>query len=404
MRARRRARRGGAQPPAAGSRRVFWLAAALLSYTYVGFPALVVLRGWAFPRRHREAPITPSVTVVIAAHNEVDVIAAKVRNILAVDYPADRLDVLVVSDGSDDGTVEAARSAADGRAEVLDLPRVGKDRALNAAVERARGEILVFTDANTMFGRASLTALVAPFADPEVGGVAGDQRYTDGTVDDAVAGGERHYWAFDRLLKQSESRAGNVISATGAIYAIRRELFLDVPPGVTDDFATSTGVIVQGRRLVFAPSAVAYEPVGASSDAEFARKVRIMTRGLEGVVLRRELLDPRRHGFYALQLLSHKVLRRLMVVPLALLAASSARLARASAPFRLLAGGQAAVYALGLVGLAAGRRPRARSRVLALPAYFVLVNAASVRAISNVVRRRPIQVWEPQRGPGAPGR
>jgi hypothetical protein len=168
---------------------------------------------------------------------------------------------------------------------------------------------------------------------------------------------------------------------------------------VTDDFVTSTGVIAQGHRLVFAPDAVAHEPVAASGDAEFARKVRVMTRGLEAVVHRRELLDPRRHGFYSLQLFSHKVLRRVMVLPLALLAASAARLARESPPFRLLAAGQAAVYTLGLAGLIAGRRPRARARPLALPAYFCLVNAAAVRAIANVVRRRPITTWEPQRAP-----
>lgn len=384
------------------SRRLFWLAAGLVSYTYVGFPALVLARSRLRPRDYRREPITPRVSVIIAAHNEVAVIADKVRNILAADYPADRLEVIVASDGSDDGTVQAAQDAGGARVRVLDLPRVGKHRALNAAVAQAQGEVLVFTDANSMFGSRSLAALVAPFADPAVGGVAGDQRYLDGTLDDAVAGGERHYWAFDRLLKESESRAGSVISATGAIYAIRRSLFLEVPPGVTDDFATSTGVIVQGHRLVFAPDAVAYEPVGSSSDVEFGRKVRIMTRGLEGVVVRRQLLDPRRHGFYALQLFSHKVLRRVMVLPLALLAASAARLARESRLFALLTAAQGAVYALGLVGLAAGRRPRARARALALPAYFCLINAASLQAIANVARRRPITTWEPQRSQEGP--
>jgi GT2 family glycosyltransferase len=386
------------------SRRLFWLAASLVSYTYVGFPALAVARGRLFPRDYRTAPITPGVTVVIAARNEVAVIGAKVRNLLAADYPAERLEVIVASDGSDDGTVEAARAAGDGRVTVLDLPRLGKAAVLNEAVARAAGEILVFTDANSMFARTALRALVAPFADPAVGGVAGDQRYDDGTADDAVAGGERQYWALDRMLKDAESRAGRVVSATGAIYAVRRSLFLPVPPGVTDDFVTSTGVIAQGHRLVFAPDAVAYEPVAASGDAEFARKVRVMTRGLEAVVHRRELLDPRRHGFYALQLFSHKVLRRVMVLPLTLLAASAARLARESPAFRLLAAGQAAVYVLGLLGLVAGRRPRARARPLALPAYFCLVNAAAVRAIANVARRRPITTWEPQRAPEAAAR
>src|SRR5919107_1350345 len=137
------------------------------------------------------------------------------------------------------------------------------------------------------------------------------------------------------MLKTAESLGGNVISATGAIYAVRRELFAPVPSGVTDDFATSTAVIAQGRRLVFAPAATAFEPVGRSGGLEFERKVRVMTRGLNAVVARRELLDPRRHGFYALQLLSHKVLRRVMALPLAVLAVSAGVLARRSAPFRV---------------------------------------------------------------------
>src|SRR5206468_3760539 len=143
------------------------------------------------------------------------------------------------------------------------------------------------------------------------------------------------YWAIDRALKQAESRAGSVISATGAIYAVRRELFREIPEGVTDDFATSTGVIAQGHRLVFAAGATAYEPVGPTREVEFGRKVRVMTRGLRGVIVRRELLDPRRHGFYSVQLASHKVLRRLMAVPLAILAISAARLRRQGLLFRL---------------------------------------------------------------------
>ena len=378
------------------TRRIFWLAAGIVSYTYVGFPVLVLVRGRLRPRRHAAAPITPSLTVVVAAHNEVGVIADKVRNVLACDYPRDRLELVVASDGSDDGTCAAARAAGDDRVRVLELPRIGKAYALNAAVAAAGGEVVVFTDANTMFAPDALRELVAPFADPAVGGVAGDQRYVDAAAEDAVAGGERGYWGLDRALKAAESRAGNVISATGAIYAIRRALFVAVTPGVTDDFATSTGVIAQGYRLVFAPRAVAYEPVGAGAGVEFERKVRVITQGLEAVVRRRELLDPRRHGFYALQLLSHKVLRRVMVVPLAVLAVTAARLGRESRAFAVLAAAQGSLYVAGLVGLVAGRR--ARARLLALPAYFCLVNAAALRAIVNVACRRRIDRWEPRRG------
>jgi glycosyltransferase involved in cell wall biosynthesis len=381
-------------------RGLFALAAALVGYTYVGFPMLVLLRSRLRPRDHRSAPITPRVSLIIAARNEEAVIAGRIENALSLDYPADLLEVIVASDGSEDATVALVRACADPRVRVLDLPRVGKDGALAAAAEDATGQILVFSDANSAYAPDALRQLVAPFADPSVGGVAGDQRYLpDDGREAAVATGERGYWDLDRALKLAESRAGNVISATGAIYAVRRSLFRPPPPGVTDDFAISTAVIAQGQRLVFAPDAVAYEPVARSGDAEFARKVRVMTRGLNGVVLRRELLDPRRHGFYAVQLFSHKVLRRLMAVPLSVLAATSLALSPRSWLFRVLAAGQVVVYGLGALGIALGRRGSSKLRLLALPAYFLMVNAASVNAAWNVARGKSIERWEPQRDP-----
>jgi cellulose synthase/poly-beta-1,6-N-acetylglucosamine synthase-like glycosyltransferase len=380
------------------SRAAFAAAAALVGYTYVAFPVLVLLRARLRPRPYRSAPITPSVSLVIAARNEAGALPAKLDNLLALDYPPDRLEVLIASDGSDDGTEAIAAARGDERVRVLRLGRVGKAEALNAAVAEATGEILVFSDANSLYAPDALRALVAPFADPTVGGVAGDQRYDDDDADAAVAGGERRYWDLDRMLKHAESRGGNAISATGAIYAVRHTLFWTVPRGVTDDFATSTAVIAQGRRLVFAPGAVAIEPVAKSGGAEFERKVRVMTRGLNAVVVRRELLDPRRHGFYALQLLSHKVLRRLMALPLAVLAVSAAIEARRSRLFRAAAAAQGAVYALGAAGLLLGGRERRGPRIVALPAYFCLVNLASVRAVWNVVRRHRIDRWEPRRG------
>jgi cellulose synthase/poly-beta-1,6-N-acetylglucosamine synthase-like glycosyltransferase len=381
------------------NRTIFVLASALVGYTYVLFPALVLLRARLRPRPHRSAPITPPVSVIVAARNEARSIDAKLANLLTLDYPQDRLQVVVAADGCDDGTDAAASAYGDGRVRVLSLPRVGKASALNAAVGVATGEILVFSDANSLYARDALRALVAPFADPDVGAVAGDQRYVADHAEAAVASGERVYWDLDRAIKRAESRGGNAVSATGAIYAVRRELFSPAPAGVTDDFATSTAVITHGKRLVFAPEAIAFEPVARSGADEFARKVRVMTRGLNAVVARHELLDPRRYGFYALQLLSHKVLRRLMALPLAALALTAAVEARRSRAFRALAAAQGVVYGLGTAGLLLRRAGGGwRSRVVALPAYFCLVNGASLAALWNVVRRREIDRWEPRRG------
>ena len=232
---------------------LFWAAIALVLYTYLLFPLLLLLRGLIWRQRYHSAPITPSVSLIIAAYNEANNIGAKLDNALAMDYPRDRLEVLVASDGSNDGTNTIVQEYATRGVRLLALPRQGKAAALNTAVMQAQGEILVFSDANSMYVPDAIHALVRPFADPKVGGVAGNQCYRKKNDSGATNAGEHSYWNFDRKLKQLQSEAGNAISATGAIYAIRRSLFQPAPDGVTDDFTISTGVIAQGYRLVFAP-------------------------------------------------------------------------------------------------------------------------------------------------------
>jgi cellulose synthase/poly-beta-1,6-N-acetylglucosamine synthase-like glycosyltransferase len=374
---------------------LFWGAAATVAYTYVGFPLLLLARAQLRPRPWRalSGAEPPTVTVVIAAHNEETAIGDKVRNVLSLEYPPDRLDCVVVSDGSTDATVSVASEAGGDRVQVIDLPRSGKATALNRGVSAATGSVLVFTDANSRLAEDSISKLVAPLADPAVGGVAGDQRYIAGDE----AAGERTYWDLDRLMKQAESRSGNVVSATGALYAVRATLARPIPDGVTDDFAMSTGVIEQGDRLVFEPEAVALEPPAEDLGGEYQRKVRVMTRGLRAVMLRRRLLDPRRSGFYAVQLFSHKVLRRLAIVPMVLAAVSAWRLRRRNAFYGLAAGAQIAGHGASLVGLLLARTRLGRNRAVAVPAYFGMVNAAALHAVWNIVSGKRIDRWTPQR-------
>jgi glycosyltransferase involved in cell wall biosynthesis len=362
---------------------------------------VVLVRGLIRPRKYKAEDITPSVTMVLAAYNEAASIGPKLENVLSLDYPSERMNVVVASDGSNDGTDEIVRRYEGPRVRLLSLNRCGKAAALNAAAAAAGGEILVFSDANSMYAPDSLRALVRPFADPLVGGVAGDQRYVAEGRGDAITSGEQSYWNLDRMLKTAESRAGNVISATGAIYAVRRSLFRPVPDGVTDDFFTSTGVISQGYRLVFAPDAVAFEPVAGTAELEFGRKVRVITRGLRGVLVRRDLLDPRNHGFYAVQLLSHKLLRRIMVFPLAVAGATSPLLWRHGRIYRVATLLQGGLYGFGAAGILLARKPLGRRKPFVLPAFFCFVNLAALRATWNVVRGRRIDRWEPKRKPAS---
>ncbi|HKF84780.1 MAG TPA: glycosyltransferase [Candidatus Limnocylindrales bacterium] len=377
----------------------FWVAALVVAWTYVLFPILILVRGRVRPRSHLVAPIEPTVAVVVAARNEALSIGTKARDLLALDYPSEHLSACIVSDGSDDGTAAVARVAGGDRLLVLDLPPTGKAGALDAGVRATQSDVIVFTDANSRLRPSSIRALVRHFADATVGGVAGNQVYTSADAPVASETGERAYWGLDTALKAAESAAGNAVSATGALYAIRREHYSPIPPGVNDDFYLSLGVIEAGDRLVFDAQAVAEEPVAPSVDAEFARKVRVVTRAMRAIGRRRRLLDVRRYGFYSLQLLSHKVLRWAMPVPLAVLLMTSGMLARRGPLYALAAMGQVAAYAAALVGLAAPQSPIARSRIVSIPAYFCLVNAAAVRAAWNVATGRSIDRWVTARDP-----
>lgn len=390
---------------------LLWTALALIAYAYVGFPLLLVLRGRWARRPVRPAPITPPVSMVIVAHNEVDAIDAKLENVYALDYPPDRLEVIVASDGSDDGTEAhvAARVAAHvaahgaGRSPAIRLlafPRSGKIPALNAAVAQARGDVLVFSDANSMYTREALRELVAPFADPTVGAVGGNQRYVSDQAGHAASAGERLYWDYDRMLRTLQSRIGSMTAATGAIHAIRRPLFRPVPLGVSDDFMTSTRAVAGGYRLTFAERAVAWETVAPDEAAEFGRKVRIATRGLLGLWIARGLMNPRRHGFYALQLASHKLLRWSVCWLLLVVLAASVALYGEGGVYRWLVHAQVLFYGAALAAMLLRHAPVARHRafrVLGIPFYFCLANYAALRAWFRVLGGKRLDRWDSQR-------
>jgi cellulose synthase/poly-beta-1,6-N-acetylglucosamine synthase-like glycosyltransferase len=380
------------------TRLIFWAASAAVSFSYAMFPALVLLRGALLRRPHRQADITPSVTVIVAAHNEIAVIERKVRSVLDQEYPTAQLEIIVASDGSDDGTAHAVAALGSANVRVLDLPRVGKAAALRAAVDLARSEVLVFSDANSIFAPDALRRLVRPFADPEVGGVAGNQVYVKGDDGDAIAVGERSYWDFDRIMKEAQTRAGNVTQGTGSLYAIRRALFRPMPPDVNDDFFQSLAVVAAGSRLVFEPGAVTYERVAPSRTLEYGRRVRIMTRGLRCVVAIPGVLNPARTGFYAVQLFAHKVLMRVMAIPLVIVALTSLLLFPRGLVYRIAFVGQVLFYSLAAGGLLLAKRPVGHRPLLALPAYFCMIQLASLHAAWNLLTRRSFATWRPDRG------
>lgn len=369
-----------------------------LAAPFVLYPLVLWLRARLASAPIAAAECTPKVDLIICAHDEAASIGARIENALALDYPRDRLEIWIASDGSTDETVEIARRFEAAGVHVLDLPRGGKAAALKVAVEASSAEVLAFSDANSAWQPMALRALVRPLADATVGGVAGDQRYDDAPGSQAASDGalgERSYWSFDRQLKSWQSQSGSVISATGAIYAIRRDLFQPPPPDATDDFMISTGVIDQGLRLVFAADAVAVEPPAEDSGGEFRRKVRVITRGLRAVGYRRALLRPSRSGAYALELLLHKLWRRLTWIPLLVLLLLAPAGWSAGGALRVLS----AVVVAGVVGGIAGlwMPSLARFRILAIASYVLMVNAACAVATWNAVRGHRVSRWDTER-------
>ena len=377
---------------------IFWGSLAVLLYVYAAFPALVALVGRWRRRQVRRQPITPSMSLIIAAYNEQDVIATRIENALALDYPSPALEIIVASDGSDDATEAIVASYARHGVRLLRLPRRGKSYALNAAVARASGAILVFSDANTLYDRQALRQLARNFADPEVGGVAGRKIYSVRTGSDSSSHGEHLYWSYDTWLKQMESLTGSIVAADGAIYAIRHDLYRPLThAAVTDDFALSTAVIEQGYRLVFEGEACAYEMALPAAGPEFQRKVRLMTRGLRGVILRKRLLNPWRYGFYALVLFSHKVLRRLVPAFLLLLLATSLLLSGRAPLYSGVAAAQLVFYGLAATGYILRQTPVGQQKWFYIPFFYCLANAAALVALIKLMRQDRIELWQPQR-------
>lgn len=377
------------------ARWLFWGSLGVLIYTYLIFPLFTVLRGlfWKRPIKQAGGADLPTVSFLIAAYNEADSIAAKIENALASNYPAAKMEVIVASDGSDDGTNQIVASYGDLQVHLLALERQGKNRAITQAAQMAGGEILVFTDADSMLEPGALKELVMPFEDPQVGGVGGSYHYLR---DGSGGEGERTYWSFDRWMKTLQSQSGNITGTTGHIYAIRRSLFAPVPSGVTDDAFISREVIRQHYRLVLAPRAIAHGPI-ADQAGEVRRKVRVTTRGLRCVWEQRYLLNPKEYGFYAIQLFSHKVLRRLMALPLLGLLLSAPQLWSRGLFYRLATIGQFVFHGAAIAGYKLRDDSLGQLKFLSFPYHLDMVNLATLVGIAQLFLGVRYDVWEAER-------
>jgi cellulose synthase/poly-beta-1,6-N-acetylglucosamine synthase-like glycosyltransferase len=366
---------------------IFWVAAGLIVYTHVGYPLALALLA---PRRLPSAPPPeaplPSVSLIVAAHDEEAVIADKVRNALALDYPRELLEVIVASDGSADATAVRAEEA--GADVVLDLDRAGKLETQNAAVDRATGEVLAFSDANATWSAEALHELVAPFADVNVGYVCGQARF----LDQGGSNQEGAYWRLELATRGWESALAGVTAGNGAIYAVRRSAYLRLGPASSHDLSFPFMLSKRGWRAVYAPHAVAEEKMVATVEGEFARKRRMM-RGLWDEVVGDGMLSPRGYRpLYAWQIASHRVLRYLTPLLHVIALGTNVALVGASPVYIVTLAIQVAILAAAAL---AGIVP---ARPFQLARYYVLTTASIAAGLWDRVRLGTPGAWEKAEG------
>lgn len=380
---------------------IFWGCAAALFYTYLGYPLLLVTVSYLKRRSIKSQPgMTPTVSLIITAYNEERDLAAKLQNTLALDYDRDKLEVIVASDCSSDRTDEIARTFASQGVKLHRQPvRLGKTAAQNAAVEQANGDILLFSDATTLYQPNVLRVLMPNFADASVGCVAGRLIYVDpGKTNVGV--GALSYWDYEVFLKRHESNACSLIGVSGCMYAVRRSAYVPMYHEACSDFLIATKMVEQNLRAVYEPAAVCTEETNQATHKELKMRVRIIAQTFTDLWRHRAMMNPFRSGFYAVQLLSHKVMRYLVPVFLILVFAISLAFAASSRFYAIALLAQVCFYLAALTGWLLESRGR-QNRLLALPHYFFLANLAALIAFYKFITGERFAQWEPLREPAS---
>jgi len=362
---------------------IFWLAAALVAYTYVGYAGWLRLRMLWRSRPVMRSAITPPISVVMVVRNEEKIVGSKLQNLLSLDYPADRLEIVVVSDGSSDGTEQILQDyARDARIQAVlnQLPK-GKASGLNDAWEIAQGELVVFTDARQIIEPSAVRLLAENFADPDVGCVSGELMLGDPQSGESGKG-LGLYWRIEKRIRELESASGSVVGATGALYAARRELLTSVPAGtILDDVYLPMQIVRQGKRVIFDERARAWDTPDLGAEREFSRKVRTLSGNYQLVQFAPWLLG--RENPIRFEFVSHKLLR--LAVPLAL-APLLVVAPLLKAPFyKVIFLAQVIFYALSLISLARLAKHGILARVADAAGTFVLLNGAAAVALANFV-------------------
>lgn len=376
---------------------ILWISITLIIYPYLIYPFAILLLGLMRPRKVKRALHLPTVTVLIPAYNEVDCIAETIQNKLNQGYPRDKLQIIVVSDASTDGTDEVVTRFLDQGVTLLRRDeRKGKAAALNAVVRLASGEILVFSDANSLFGPDALRRMLENFADPDVGYVTGSLGFV---MDKAHSGGAgvSAYMRYENLMRRLETGSGSIFGVNGGVDAMRKDLYIDTPPHLITDLVLPLSVIARNYRVVFDPAVTALEVPNAKLASEFRMRIRVTLRALQGLVYMRCLLNPLRHPLASFCLISHKVLRYFGFVFMLAALVSNVLLAHGSNWYAVLLWLQIVAYSLALLGLLPGL-PGWLKRLTVVPSYLLLSNTAFAIATFRFLRGESMAIWPPRAG------
>ncbi|ACM21310.1 glycosyltransferase, CESA-like subfamily [Geotalea daltonii FRC-32] len=374
---------------------LFWVLIILIFYPYVIYPGMLYLLGLVRNRKVAAGSGKPPVTIIIPAFNEEAVIGKKLQNTLMLHYPRELLQIIVISDASTDGTDEIAGSFAKEGVKLLrNETRKGKTYGLNCACDLARGEVLVFTDADSMFHKEMLNLLVRNFADKEIGLVTGSTRYLSKAGDGSMVATMGKYTLFERWIKEQESRIGSCIGADGAIFAMRREYYRPLDEKDINDFVIPLNVVRQGKRVVLDKDVHCLEEHADDEGMEFSRQIRITNRTIRALISNRDMLNPFRHGFFAWMLWSHKMLRFLLPWFAILLYGVIVFLALAGSLFHQVLFFLIAAFVAFFLFIKPGG-----SAILALMRSFVQMNEACLLAWLKIFRKKTIVVWDKSNNP-----
>jgi cellulose synthase/poly-beta-1,6-N-acetylglucosamine synthase-like glycosyltransferase len=377
---------------ASTARLVFWLAALLLFYVYAGYPLLLAVIG-LIVRRQRPGPgYSPSISILIAAYNEEEAIERKIRQTLALEYPADKLEVLVLSDCSTDRTDEIVSAFPDNRVRLVRMPeRRGKTHAQNLGAKQASGEVVIFSDATAVYHAKALLYLACNYQDASVGAVSGRYQYFDPTEQSATGLGSVAFWNYENLIKKLQSRISTITGCCGCIYSVRKSAYTELPADIISDLVQPLQAIRKGYRVVFEDRALAYEETTQSTAEEFAMRVRVVTRAMRGLLSVSDLLQPWKFAWPAFQLWSHKVMR--WMVPLFLIALFTANLFLLDSPlYRVSFAAQLFFYAAALLNMLL---PLHRQwKPLGIPLFFCTLNAAALVSMVEICRGRKYVTWQ----------